>query len=64
MSRCEAPWLEPCTADADGVSMFEGEPILTCPQCRRDLGDFETYHFERDPLADPLAAFQSWWGKP
>lgn len=64
MSRCEAPWLEPCTNEAHVLTMFEAEPLLVCHQCRRDLGDFEMYHLERDPLAGPLAAFESWWGKP
>lgn len=64
MSRCEAPWLEPCPAEATILTMFEAEPLLVCHQCRRDLGDFEMYHLERGHLAEPKAAFQSWWGKP
>lgn len=62
MNRCEAPWLEPCTNEALVLTMFETEPLLVCHQCRRDLGDFETYHIERGDLEGPFAAFKSWYG--
>jgi len=62
MSQCEAPWEPPCPNQAEVVAMFETEPLLVCHQCRKDLGDFEAYHLERDDLAGPLAAFKSWVG--
>lgn len=61
MTLCEAPWLQPCGAVADGPTLFEGDTYLTCPACRRWLGDFDLFHTERD-LAGPLAALKSWTG--
>lgn len=63
MGRCEAPWLKPCTTEATVLAMFEAEPLLVCDRCRRDLGDFELYHLDRDRLGPP-AASESWWNKP
>lgn len=54
MTRCEA---RPCTAEATTAALVDDETILlVCEQCRRELGC-------EDPLAGPLAAFESWWGK-
>ena len=64
MSRCEAPWLQPCPNQAYVLTMYETEPLLVRHQCRKDLGDFEAYHLERGDLAGPKEAFESWYGKP
>lgn len=61
--RCEAPFEPPCANPHETVTVFEGDTLLVCQQCAHDLGDFDTYHTERD-LAGPLRALESWTGKP